>query len=206
MFKQEVVFHRSPSERTVHGRGRRGQSMKVSHMSQEYLDPHCWKMVSRQKMFPDARAALATAGQPKDYQGWPTHCLPCGRKPGSLKGKESITKEDMDSSGLCPSLQLLHIKVHYKQSKNTHGILGENCQTYNQLFHILINNLIQGRLGGLVSWASNFGSGHDLMVREFEPRVGLCAVSSEPGACFIFCVSLSLCPSPTHALSLSKNE
>ena len=49
-----------------------------------------------------------------------------------------------------------------------------------------------GRLGGSVGWASDFGSGHDLTVREFEPRVGLCADSSEPGACFRFCVSLSL--------------
>ena len=30
----------------------------------------------------------------------------------------------------------------------------------------------------------------DLMVRGFEPRVGLCADSSEPGACFELCVSL----------------
>uniref|UniRef100_A0ABI7WM50 protein-tyrosine-phosphatase n=1 Tax=Felis catus TaxID=9685 RepID=A0ABI7WM50_FELCA len=36
------------------------------------------------------------------------------------------------------------------------------------------------------------GSGHDLPVRGFEPRVGLCADSSEPGACFGFCLSLSL--------------
>ena len=47
------------------------------------------------------------------------------------------------------------------------------------------------------------GSGHDLTVREFEPRVGLCADSSEPGACFGFCVSLSLCPFPAHTPSLS---
>ena len=39
---------------------------------------------------------------------------------------------------------------------------------------------------------SDFSSGHDLTVREFEPGVGLCADSSEPGACFRFCVSLSL--------------
>ena len=39
---------------------------------------------------------------------------------------------------------------------------------------------------------SDFGSGHDLAVREFELRVGLCADSSEPGACFRFSVSLSL--------------
>ena len=37
----------------------------------------------------------------------------------------------------------------------------------------------------------------------FERRVGLCADSSEPGACLGFCVFLSLRPSPAHALSLS---
>ena len=49
-----------------------------------------------------------------------------------------------------------------------------------------------GRLGGSVGWAPDFSSGHDLTVREFKPRVGLCADSSEPGACFRFCVSPSL--------------
>ena len=46
------------------------------------------------------------------------------------------------------------------------------------------------------------------MVCEFESRVGLCADSSEPGACFRFCVSLSLSLSPTHpclCLFLSQN-
>ena len=53
---------------------------------------------------------------------------------------------------------------------------------------------------------SGFGSGHDLTVRGFEPRVGLCADSSEPGACFGFCVSLFLCPSFARALSLSVSK
>ena len=61
-----------------------------------------------------------------------------------------------------------------------------------------------GRLGGSVGWAADFGSGHGLAVCEFKPRVGLCADSSEPGACFEFCVSLSLWPSPTHTLCCSK--
>ena len=39
---------------------------------------------------------------------------------------------------------------------------------------------VEGRLGGSVSWASNFSSGHDLTVPEFEPCIGLCAVSAEP--------------------------
>ena len=49
-----------------------------------------------------------------------------------------------------------------------------------------------GCLGGSVGWASDFGSGHDLTIREFKPRIRLCADSSEPGACLGFCVSLSL--------------
>ena len=69
------------------------------------------------------------------------------------------------------------------------------------------NNPVKGHLGGSVGWASNFGSGHHLPVCEFEPCIRLCADSSEPGACFEFCVSLSLCSSPTHALSFSfKNK
>ena len=51
--------------------------------------------------------------------------------------------------------------------------------------------------------ALDFCSSHDLSVREFEPRAGLCADSSEPGACFRFCAFLSLHPYPVHALSLS---
>ena len=34
--------------------------------------------------------------------------------------------------------------------------------------------------GGSVGWASNFGSGHDLTIREFEPHVRLAAISTEP--------------------------
>ena len=63
-----------------------------------------------------------------------------------------------------------------------------------------------GHLGGSVGWVAGFGSGHDLTVCEFEPRVGLCADSSGPGARFRFCVSLSLCPSSVHALSLSQKK
>ena len=60
---------------------------------------------------------------------------------------------------------------------------------------------------GAPGWRSRLSvrlqPGHDLAVREFEPRVRLWADGSEPGACFLLCVSLSLCPSPVHALSLS---
>ena len=36
----------------------------------------------------------------------------------------------------------------------------------------------QGSLGGSVPQVSDCGSGHDLMVWEFKPHVGLCADSS----------------------------
>ena len=46
----------------------------------------------------------------------------------------------------------------------------------------------------------DLGSGHDLMVRGFEPHVGLCADCVEPAW---DSVSPSLCPSPVRALTLS---
>ena len=70
----------------------------------------------------------------------------------------------------------------------------------------IIKKASEGRLGGLVGKASDFGSGHDLTVHELEPRVGLWADRSEPGVCFGFCVSFSLCSSPVHALSLSVSK
>ena len=45
-----------------------------------------------------------------------------------------------------------------------------------------------------------------ILLHEFEPHIGLWADGSESGACFRFCVSLSLCPSPVHALSLSVSK
>ena len=47
---------------------------------------------------------------------------------------------------------------------------------------------------------------HDLMVPGFQSRIRLCADSLEPGACFGFCVSLSLCLSPARALSLKNKQ
>ena len=67
-----------------------------------------------------------------------------------------------------------------------------------------------GRLGGSVGYASNFGSGHDLTAREFEPRVGLCADGSaqslEPVSDSVSPpLSLSLPLPHSHSVSL-KNK
>ena len=65
------------------------------------------------------------------------------------------------------------------------------------------NREAQERLGGSVGIVSDFVSGHDLVVSEFKPSVRLCADSLEPGACFRFCVSLSLSAPPLLMLCLS---
>ena len=62
-----------------------------------------------------------------------------------------------------------------------------------------------GRLGGSVGWASDFGSGHDLTVHEFEPPVGLCADSSEPASDSVS-PSLSAPSLLVLSLSLKKKE
>ena len=46
-----------------------------------------------------------------------------------------------------------------------------------------------------------FGSGHDLMVREFKPLMGLCVLSTEAA---LDPLSPSLCPSLAYMLSLFK--
>ena len=58
--------------------------------------------------------------------------------------------------------------------------------------------------GGSVSWASYFGSCHELVICGIKPHMGLSADCVEPGSCFGFCVSLSLSPPLTVCLSLSK--
>ena len=68
---------------------------------------------------------------------------------------------------------------------------------------------VPGAPGWLSRLSVQLHSGHDLTVPEFEPRIRLCADSSEPGACFGFCVSLSLWPSPRScsvSLCLKNNK
>ena len=57
-----------------------------------------------------------------------------------------------------------------------------------------------------VKCPSDFRSSHDLLVHKFKFHIGLCTDSLDPGACFRFCVSLSLYPSPAHALSLKTKQ
>ena len=63
-----------------------------------------------------------------------------------------------------------------------------------------------GRLGGSVGWAADFGSGHDLTVREFEPRRrALCWQLRAWSLLQILCLPLSDPPPVMLCLSL-KNK
>ena len=70
-------------------------------------------------------------------------------------------------------------------------------------YYSAIRKGILGDLGGSVGRAHDFGSGHDLLVCESEPRIGLAAVSAEP-ASDTLSPSLSLSAPPLLMLSLSK--
>ena len=109
-------------------------------------------------------------------------------------------------SGIRKLLQIFTLasssEIPLQNSRRESNHSCKKCMRFCQL-----NRIIEGHLGGSVSWTSDFGSGHDLTVHGFEPHIGLCADRSEPGACFGFYVSLFLCSSPIHTLSLSlKNK
>ena len=67
---------------------------------------------------------------------------------------------------------------------------------------------VWGRMGGSVDYTSDFGSGHDLMVRGFEPHIGLCVGGAEP-AWDSLSSTRSLLPhlcSLSHSLSLKISK
>ena len=80
------------------------------------------------------------------------------------------------------------------------------CLSLSQKINKHLKKLTEGRLGGSVGEASNFGSGRDLTFCGFEPRTGLCADSSEPGDVLRICVSLSLSAPPLLALCLPLSQ
>ena len=62
----------------------------------------------------------------------------------------------------------------------------------------------EGRVGGSVGEVSDFGSGHDVTVRDFEPHMGLSVVSAQ-GPFQILCPPVSL-PLPRLLLTLSPSK
>ena len=85
---------------------------------------------------------------------------------------------------------------------NNYGII--KVYTYVNFMQLWFNTVYLGAPG----WLSELSV--QLQLRSWScglwvrARVRLCADSSEPGACFGFCVYLSLCPSPVRAPSLCQ--
>ena len=110
---------------------------------------------------------------------------------------------------VCPAQSHL---ISLYPSCSSRALLHYRALKVSNISH-LKRSKITGAPEWLSPWASDSSPGHDLMVRGFKPHVGLCADSSEPGACFRFCVSLPLYPYPTcvmlclsPSLSLSKRN
>ena len=61
-------------------------------------------------------------------------------------------------------------------------------------------------MGTWVAQSVKLVTSAQVMISQFETLIGLCADSLESGDCFGFCVSLSLCPTPAHALFLSLSN
>ena len=127
--------------------------------------------------------------------------------PTRIEAVKSRASENFNMDVLTVELVLMYSRV--EDSRNPHHILEWNA---NRLLYTRVKELIKlwplgapGWLGRLSVRLWDFGSGHDLTAREFEPRVGLCADRSEPGACFRFCVPpLCLPHSCSVSLCLSK--
>ena len=87
--------------------------------------------------------------------------------------------------------------------KHTQSVDPEGGEKKNVLHIIVLIKNSRGIWVAQLANATDFGSGHDLTVCEFEPRVGLCADISESEACFRFCVSPSMPPLLTLCVSQS---
>ena len=112
---------------------------------------------------------------------------------------------DSVSPSLCPS-PVCAVSLSLSLSK----IINTKKKCFRVSHHghgtVPLKMVDMGRLGGSVCQASDFRSGHDLTVPGYEPPIGLCADSSEPGAAsdsvspslsapslFMLCLSLYLC-------------
>ena len=102
---------------------------------------------------------------------------------------------------LCQSGCWLHEHVHFIRIYRICDLCLLLCYTSTKSLHSIKKQVKLGRLGGSVGEASNFRSGHDLSVREFEPHMGLSAVSTEPASDPL---SPSLSAPASLFLSLSK--
>ena len=108
---------------------------------------------------------------------------------------------------ICLCLLIPHLPLSSVLTSNIHALCLSLLHHSGPRVTPMISSLNKKyRAPGWLSWLSvDFSTGHDLAVCELEPCIRLCVDSSEPGACFGFCVSLSL-SAPPHSLSLSLSK
>ena len=109
----------------------------------------------------------------------------------------------LSSTGINVQLYLVAYDL-WAQRRNI-GVIGRKWWEIHECNSHVKDAKLLGHLGGSVSWASDFSSGHDLTVCEFEPRVGLCADASKPGAAS-HSVSPSVSAPPLLMLCLSLSQ
>ena len=90
---------------------------------------------------------------------------------------------------------VLEQMTNFVLKKNTYLIL-HSTKIYSKQIKKLNTT---GAPSGLVGWASDFSSDHDLMVCEFKPGLRLTAVSTEPTSDPLS-LSLSAPPPLAHAI------
>ena len=80
----------------------------------------------------------------------------------------------------------------------------EEAKQIGRILWVMTKTMLGPEAPGLLTEASDFGSGYDLVVHGFEPHVGLCADSTEPSRLWVLCLSLSSLSPLILCLSLSK--
>ena len=123
---------------------------------------------------------------------WPHFLKPWGEMyppVGTLKDQEGQHSETISNLGR--RFQTKKVKVTGRNLKTppTHTSLQiwEGCWFSQDLWNRVWGTLFTFQMGGSVGWASDW-SGHDLVIREFEPHIGCTAVTlSEQSPLGIIC-------------------
>ena len=131
---------------------------------------------------------------PGPPRAWGFRCeLPPAKNPPGM-GTSSFTSLVSLSPQLCESLKRVPLSPFCAREQRV-------ASASSQPRDVSFKSSKYGAPGWLSWFGSNFGSGHDVTTQEFEPRIGLSAVSTEPASGPL---SPSLSAPPLLMFSLSQ--
>ena len=138
--------------------------------------------------------AVFTEDQSQRYQNSRFQTIPQSYShENTMELEQILTHKSMEQNREPQNKPALIWSINLRQSRQKHT-MGKRPS---------VQQMVLG-WGGWMAQSVKCLSSTQVMISQF---MGSSPVHSEPGACFRFCVSLSLCPSPTHTLCLSlKNE